>query len=252
MIAKLLILSGIAEFFSCILPYQFGLCSEADFLAAINSKAMQYYTNPTIKLTNKEADKIAWENSNAQQLPYGRGFMYLMQTDKQIRDRTDNKRSLRNLVQGLMERRAGSEPYGTAEWLQLITQELGPSAREDFQAMTAGVVVVPPPDCLPGFSLIRQDQELFEYGFDDNSLQTRIVSGLKAGSRAAQAGLKDGDKILDNTFGWQVSENIQMEMHMVVKREGSEENLTFTYWPRSWEKVPSWQWVRVGDAELTT
>ena len=247
-----LLFLGIADFFGCTLPYQFGLWSEDDFLESINSKAMQYYTNPMLKLSNKEADKLAWQNSSAQQLPYGRGFMYLMQVNTQIQKESSGERSLLNLVQRLMEKSTWNQPYGTAEWLQLITQELGPPAHEEFHAMITGVVVVPPSDCLPGFSLVRQDQEVLDYGFDTDSLQTRIISGLRANSRAAKAGLKDGDEIVENTFGWQVSQNIQAEMHMVVRRGGSRESLTFTYWPRSWEKVPSWQWVPVEDAGLMT
>ena len=166
-----------------------------------------------------------------------------MKVNAQIQKASHGKRSVDDIVLALLDRSRAKEPYGAKEWLSLLTAELGPSALDDFNAMDAGEVMVPTSDCLtPDFKLIRHDQEVLDLGFDDSFYRTRVVRGLKAGSRAAEAGLKDGDEIVKNTFIWQVQGDFERNMKLFVKREGVGE-VDIEYWPRSWEKVESYQWV---------
>lgn len=98
-----------------------------------------------------------------------------------------------------------------------------------------------------GFRLIRQDQEALDLGFDASSINNREISGLVAGSRAAQAGLEDGDEILKNSFVWEVGNDIGRNMDMTVRRPDGKAGrlIEISYWPRSWEKVESYKFVEI-------
>jgi predicted metalloprotease with PDZ domain len=175
-------------------------------------------------------------------LPYKRGFSYFLKADALIRATSGGKRSLDDLVLDLYSRRRNYQYHGREVWLSLLEAELGERGMAGHDDMAAGKTVLPPSDCLgPAFTLVRQDKEPLEFGFDENSLTARVVSGLKAGSRAAGVGVRDGDGIVENTFMWQLMGDYEHRMKLKVRRGG--EQIGFEYWPRSWEKVECWQWV---------
>ena len=67
--------------------------------------------------------------------------------------------------------------------------------------MTAGRLLVPATSALgPDFERVPEDREQYPLGFAEQSLTKRIFSGLEEGSRAAQAGLRNGDIIVRSTF----------------------------------------------------
>ena len=66
--------------------------------------------------------------------------------------------------------------------------------------MMAGKLLVPPSDAYgPCFKREAASFRAFELGFDSASLTAspRIVKGLVAGSRAAAAGIRDGDEVTE-------------------------------------------------------
>jgi hypothetical protein len=77
--------------------------------------------------------------------------------------------------------------------------------------------------------------------FDDG-----VVRGLKDGSRAEQAGLKEGDRIVRSSYLWRCVDHFEEQMKVVVEREGVETDIK--YWPRSFEMAKSWQMVKVDEA----
>ena len=233
---------GIAEYYSCSLPYKFDLRSKDSYLKRINSLLTQYYTHPLINMTNKEAQKLAWQTILAQTLPYSRGFVYFMRVNIQIRKASNSKRSLDDIVLALLEKKRRQSSFGVQEWLFLLSTELGNVAVDEYKAMAAGSILCLPEDCLsPKFRYVRHDQEMLEIGFDASTFNSRIVTGLREGSRAARAGLMEGDKLVRNSFAWQCAGDFERTMEMVVMRGG--DMVEITYWPRSWETVESWRFV---------
>ena len=204
-----------------------------------------YYTNPLVHISNKEAAARAWQTAHAQRLPYKRGFTYLVHVNAQIQKGSGGKRCVDDLVLALLQRKTAGRPFGIKEWLSLLKAELGESAIHEYNDMVAGKLVIPAKDCLGSdFELVRRDQEMFELGFRESSLNSRQIVGLVAGSRAADAGLEEGDKILKNTFLWQSADDYAQEMRLTVRRvEGQREEMEVDYWPRKREKVKSYQLV---------
>jgi hypothetical protein len=72
-----------------------------------------------------------------------------------------------------------------------------------------------------------------------------VVRGLKAGSRAEQAGLKEGDRIVKSSYLWRCVDHFKEKMTVAVEREGAE--MEIRYWPRGFEMAKSWQMVKVDD-----
>jgi hypothetical protein len=72
-----------------------------------------------------------------------------------------------------------------------------------------------------------------------------VVRGLKEGSRAEIAGLKEGDRITWSSHAWKCAEDFAAKVEVVVDRDGKSFNVTF--WPRAHEKAKSWQMVKVED-----
>lgn len=199
-----------------------------------------------IKLTNEELAKNVWNSidfQNMQRLPYSRGFTYIMRVDAQIRKKSFGKRSVDDVVFALLDKKNKRQSFGLTEWLLLLEDELPDTATQEFKFMADGGLLIPLEDTLgPDYRLVRQDQEMLELGFDASSINNRVISGLRKGSRAAAAGLKDGDTILKNTFVWEVGNDFGKNMSILVRRPGEKEEgiIQVEYWPRSWAKVESY------------
>ena len=105
-------------------------------------------------------------------------------------------------------------------------------------------------DC--GFKLVRKDQEIWDSGFEAGSLITRVVKGLKRGSRAEKAGVREGDRILKNRAMGLVECGMEWWEKLVVEREVGDwgvERKEIVYWPRGAEKVECWELEKAADGD---
>ena len=236
---------GGAEYYSTLLSFRAGLITPDAFLKRINDKAEAYYTNPLQSLTNRGAEAIYWKDARASHVPYGRGFMYLAKVDAEIRAASHGKRSLDDVVLALLDKKRRGEPEGVAQWEDLITAELGPRARREYDDMVAGKTIVPPAtDFAPCFHPVETTVRPLEPGFDVSVLEgkSRIVKGLIAGSAAAKAGLKDGDEIVHAPDFAAPDLNATNEpVEVVVRRAGQE--VTIRYLPLG-DPIAAWKWTR--------
>jgi len=231
---------GTAEYYSALLSERSGAIDLAKFLSVINEHAAGYYTNPYIALTNTQAGALFWKDSNAQRVPYGRGFMYLSAFDAKMRAASDGKRSLDDLVLEVLHRQRKGEKVGLQQWVDLVVRELGPPARKDYEDMVAGKTIVPPANVFgPCFSVVSEPERPFVLGFDD--MRLAVVRNLVADSPAAKAGLKEGDTIVALTPIGEARDNPGKTMDLTVRRGGRE--LKVSYLPRA-APVPAWHWVR--------
>jgi hypothetical protein len=88
-------------------------------------------------------------------------------------------------------------------------------------------------------------QEAFDLGFSEEnfSVNPPVIQGLDLESRSAKAGLQDGDGITLK-YGFLVDADVWPKLFTVYIKRGSEDALRkITWWPRSWHKVQSYQFV---------
>ena len=236
---------GTAEFYSMLLSYRSGLLLLDGFVTSLNDKTAAYYTNPYLRLSNPAAAKIFWSDPTAQTVPYGRGLLYLIDTDAAIRAKSGGKRSLDEVVQELYRRKKAGQPYTIETWLDLVGKEIGADqAKAAYQAMAAGEVLHPANRFAGCLVASPKTMRTFELGFDRASLNDdRIVRGLKAGSEADKAGVRDGDQIVTESGMLEARKDETRSLTLILKRDGAERTATFL--PRgagvegiTWVKAP--------------
>ncbi len=236
---------GMAEFYDPVLTWRAGLISTEEFLADVNERAQSYYANPVNTAPASEIAAKFWTDSRVRGLPYVRGSFYLATIDAEIRAKSGGKRKLDDLTFAMIERRKAGKGYNTEAWLELVTAELGPNAKTEFNAMMAGKLVVPPSNAFgPCFQRETTTYRHFDLGFDSASLAAspRIVRGVEARSAAAAAGLKDGDEVTAAVVLERVQGKQDATVTLPILRDG--QPLSIPSLPRG-KSVEGWRWVRV-------
>ncbi|MGE4302911.1 MAG: peptidase M61 [Novosphingobium sp.] len=236
---------GLAVHYQRLLPYRAGLISPQAFLDDLNSTAARYYTNVLIDTPNEEIPDGFWKDTRIRVLPYDRGSLYFAKLDAEIRAASEGKRSLDDIVRRMLAERRAGKPMDITLWRTLLKAELGKQGLSDFDAMLAGEKVIVPSEAFgPCFERTTRELRRFDLGFDPLVLvsKDRIVRGLKPGSEAEKAGLRNGDKIL-NRFP---QDALQADQHATLTLEIERDGSTFslTYLPRG-ETVPAYQWQAV-------
>lgn len=239
---------GMAEFYSLVLSHRAGVVDVDQVVETMNDRAEGYYANPYIALSNAEAAEIFWSDPVAQTVPYGRGWMYLLQTDAEIRRASNGVRSLDDMVKAMRNRQTAGETYGISDWLTLVGAEIGADlARDQYEQMAAGTRLAPPQDLYaPCLRVVPRQVRPFQLGFARASLaEGQTLQGLVPGSAAARAGLKDGDRIIELQGFNTARKNADENLTVVFERDGVRQ--TASYSPRS-EPVDAFGWARNADA----
>lgn len=235
---------GTAEYYSMLLSHRAGVLPPDRLLSALNDKALAYYSNPYRSLSNPEAAQRFWTDPIAQTVPYGRGVFYLANTDAEIRAASHGARSLDGVVLELHRRAKAGEPYGIAQWLELVGREIGADkANARYEAMAFGGLIHLPADRFaPCFKVVRQDVRPFQLGFAHASLNDdRVVRDLEPGSAAEQAGLRNGDVIVSAGDINAVRNDETKPLSLTLRRADTQ--LTVSYLPRG-APAEAYRWVR--------
>jgi hypothetical protein len=235
---------GTAEYYSTVLSFRAGAISVERLLKTFNERADAYYSNAYVRLTNPEAAKIFWTDPVAQTVPYGRGWMYLQQTDAAIRTASKGRRSLDDVVKTIRKRQVAGQPYGIPEWLALVGAEIGADrARAMYAQMVGGGLLVPPADLYaPCLTVVKHPVRPFQLGFARASLNDdRVVRELAPGSMAERAGVRNGDVIVEAGDINEVRRDEAKPLELTLQRGG--ERLKVSYLPRG-EPVEGYRWAR--------
>ncbi|WP_130617186.1 hypothetical protein [Dyella amyloliquefaciens] len=242
---------GTAEYYSLLMAYRAGLLTLDEYLASINQRADGYYASPSRSMTTADAAKLFWKDPMMQKDPYGRGFLYLVQTNAAILAKSGGKHSLDDVVLEIYRRTEKQEPHGIAEWLDLVGKEIGPAeAQAAFDAMKSGKTLVIPDNAFaPCFKVVSEPRHAFELGYvRSNSGSDAVVTDLKPDSAAAKAGVKNGDKILKAPDASKAWKSETTEVTGVFERDGK--SYTVTYLPRG-AAVEAYHWERAKGAAPT-
>jgi hypothetical protein len=235
---------GTAEYYSLALSWRAHAIGLDKVVRTLNERADAYYTNPFRGLSNPDAAKKFWTDPIAQTVPYGRGWLYLIQTDAQIRAASKGQRSLDNVVKELYRRETTKQPYGVPQWLELVGEEIGPGpAKAGYERMASGGLLVPPKDAFaPCLAVVRHDVRPIELGFARSSLNDdRVVRDLMPGSAADQAGVRNGDVIVAMGDFDKVRRDETLAFTLTLRRAGRA--VTVSYLPRG-KPVEAYRWAR--------
>ncbi|UKZ81463.1 hypothetical protein TrVFT333_009235 [Trichoderma virens FT-333] len=248
---------GLAEYYQVLLRFRFGSLSAREYLEQVNEKLVAYYTSPLVTWPLERVQKVTWNMTDAQRVPYLRGFTFALQVNDLLRSAGH---SIDDLVRTLADKMQAGESVGVEDYLKLLSQLLGDDkSRADalVMEMKEGKLLVPGAHSLEKLPfqarLVRHELEKFELGFDESSLLQgpHIVKELIQGSRAQLAGLQNGDRIqLEcGSTHLTVRANMSATMKLKVFRDGSAP-FVVEFWPRSQNKVEAYQYEVVENEEL--
>ena len=227
---------GAADYYALLLLLRSGVTNQDAFLASVNKQLEDYYGNPFVNLSIDDAAEKAWTDSQAQRVPYLRGFIYLMNLDAQLRERGRVARSLDTLVLDVLRRQRAGEHVGLSEWRAMVVGELGAAAGEALDAVMAGTHIVPEPHVLGCFRAVPASYSPFELGFDP--MRMGVVKDLQPDSAAERAGVLVDDIIVGYTPLSIVRNDPDTRMTLQLERAGKP--LQVDYLPRG-APVESWR-----------
>jgi predicted metalloprotease with PDZ domain len=237
---------GFTVHFTRAILLRAGLCTAEEFADDLRERTERYVINPERDVSNEVITKRYWENHDVQNLPYDRGMLYAADVDAAVRAKSGGKRSLDDLVLGLLEKAralghdGNTAPLPTDTWRNLVGAELGPEAQARFDAVIGrGEPFTPPAGAYgPCFKAVKKQIPRWELGFTWKSLVDSKIQGLVRNSAAERAGLREGDVLVSRKATLGATEQ---PVDLVVKRGDTEKKVSF--FPRG-KPVEATEWVR--------
>ncbi len=194
---------GFTDYYAPLLLLRAGLISLDEYMAGYNSLVKDYYASPMRSLTVEEMVKNRRTSSEAEKLFYRRGYLLAHHWDVAIRSGTNGKRSLDDVMRGLLKSAKASGFKLTekriADALRPYLQGRGASDIEKY--MDRGELV-PADNPLGGCAIAEAiEYHPFDAGFDfEKWVVSRVISGVVPDSNAHRAGLRDGQKWVTGGF----------------------------------------------------
>lgn len=246
---------GIAVYYgsTMLTPWLGGLSSTDQFLAHLNEFAGTYYTDAKRSTPEDQVLPNFWKDTRIRVLPYDGGAMYFAALDGMERSASGGKRSVGDLIQTMNARMEAGLPLSDAVWVGLLRKEMGPAGPALHVKMMSGGLVVPASDAFgPCFRRVVKKIPMFDLGFAMKSLPLfgpKIIQGLRPGSNAAKAGLRNGDQVSYAAALDDVQSDVHKTLTLNVTRDGK--TFTTTYLPRG-KAVDAYQWERVPGVPAST
>ncbi len=147
---------GATEYYCTWLPYIGGFLDDDFTVKCLNEKiGKRYYQNPFREMPNMEIPKIQWKERHAQECPYGRGFLYLANTEAQLR------RAGKGSIDDMIKQFGWDRPMHPEDWREFLRERLGQDAVVQFDEMTEGKLLEPDPDIFENrFRVVKDEIEL--------------------------------------------------------------------------------------------
>lgn len=240
---------GNAVYYQGLLPWRAGLITIDQYLENVNRTASRYYTNVMKHTPEDQVLAKFWDDTRIRVLPYDRGAMYFAVLDGKVRKASGGKRSIDDLIRAMIALERGDQPVTLETWLDLLRESIGEDGPAIHRAMMAGELMLPDSDGFgPCFQRVTRKIREFDMGFDIRSTvgPDKMVRGLIAGSEAAKAGVREGDKILSGGPSDTLQAHVTRTVSLELERNG--QPLSVTYLPRG-AAVDAYQWERVAGVE---
>ena len=237
---------GFARHLARDMLFRFGLVTPLEVASEVNSLESVLAMSP---LMNESNASLAGRTKEAGvvQVLVARGALYALYVDAAIRQKTNNKRTLNDVIRSLYNKAKEKRgPLNTSAWTEALQAELGPNGPKDFVSIIekGGAFDLPSNALGPCFKKEARTFAQYDLGFDDvasrGSKPPKVV-GVRKDGPAYRAGLRDGREIL----------NLQRsaghsEIEAVVVIAKGDESETIKYLPAG-AKVKGRGWIRVKD-----
>ncbi len=186
---------GFTDYYARLLLLRAGLISLDDYARDFNTLLREYAESPSRNHRGDESMRDFYTGTALAKLPYQQGALLAAHWNAAIRQATGDGHSLDDVMRDL---KAAAAPVSAASVAAALRRYGVPDAADISRVIGDGETLSPDPRALgPGFTLRMVKMPQFEMGFDGAAtVARRTVVGVKAGSRAFWAGLRDGQEVI--------------------------------------------------------
>ncbi|MEW6252719.1 MAG: hypothetical protein AB1716_18945, partial [Planctomycetota bacterium] len=221
---------GLTDYYALRILFEAERWDAATYAKWINRHIRQYRANPARNASNETIAEQYWQQRDTVgEAPYQRGLLLGLRWHKLAREHGVAE-GIDKLFKALLER-ARKEDFKLTNGrireagVALLGSWFGPEF--DKYVVEAADVGVPKDALAPELRGKVQAVYEFELGFErEESLRQSRVVGLKEGSAAAKAGLKEGDELV----GWNIRGDPDVKVQLQVLR--GDQLRTISYFPR--------------------
>ena len=220
-------IEGFTDYYALRLLYEGGVWDAATYAGWLNRHLRDYAQNPAINATNEEILERFWTHRDTYgEVAYQRGQALGLRWHRLARQRGVSDGIDRLLKTLVAQQRTGGAPLSNADVRRAGVRALGDWFGGEFDEYVGAARAVDVPTDALAPEIVGELAQVHEYdpGFDRvATLRDKRVRGLRAGSAAAAAGLREGDRV----SAWQLHPDPQRECSLTVQREGRSETIRF-------------------------
>lgn len=193
---------GFTEYYALVTALRSGLFSFSEFITSCNEICAAYYISRVINASNAKIAKEFWYTEDMNRLPYNRGFMYALQLNFLIKQQSQNRCSLDNLIKDLYDHcQKNREKFSVRLFNQLATKYIPQGILLQLEKyIEKGETISFIPELLgPDVHFRIAQLGIFDLGFNWELLKTKhVIAQINQESNAYKAGLRNGQKV----YGW--------------------------------------------------
>ncbi|KAK6070933.1 hypothetical protein SCUP515_08150 [Seiridium cupressi] len=174
---------GVANYYASIATFEGGAVDRQYLSKALNDQSAGATTPPGLSIWS---GNIFWNTSS-----------WLRRS--LVQQATKGAKGVDDIVRALYKRQLEHREQNSDDFHELVGDIIGAEETDKLRTAVKGrKVIVPYDDCFAkyGLELVRHDVEQFEPGYDLNSPRTKKITELAQGSRAGQAGIRNGDAVV--------------------------------------------------------
>jgi hypothetical protein len=237
---------GTADYFAITLPYKAGLYNSCEYITVIHEEAALYYTNALRNVANHDLTHVMWSGRNAWAVPYARGALYLADLDAKLKEHRARVDVL-DLVNETSRRIRMGAPAANQTWREVLASRAGQWAVADLDSMFEGRLLLPMAGAFGGsVKRVPMQSGFFDLGF---AKPVRVNAGsrveqVEPWSRAARAGLRDGDTVTQSVDLNPFYRSFGKQITLKVLRNGEQQSITYDPHAGSY---PGLEWILAGE-----
>jgi predicted metalloprotease with PDZ domain len=245
---------GVTDYYGDLTNWRAGLWSDEQWIASMQGNAAQVEATPE-PWSEEDGSVATWVNEvfvNSSQLYYPKGSLTGLLMDIAIRDATDNRHSLDEVIRGLYTRfYKQGRGFRTPDLLALLTEAGMPDVGGFYQRYINGRDPLPYEQFLPkaGIAVDRRTTSAPFLGVQ-MAQPANVVAGVVPGGAAEAAGVRPGDTLIsvgvvrvvpDGDFGPEFRDHYRgkagQPLSIAVRRDGQVLTLHTTVRERSISSV---------------
>jgi len=192
---------GFTDYFARMNMFHCGLMNKDEYIHTLDSLFALHYSNPLRESHNDSIKIHFWDDRMYGKLPYDRGALFAYYLDLLIQNKTEGKKSLKNVMQNMLRQALKKpQPFDTAWFTREVKKISGENISSEIKRFMIKGDFIPVEmwnNASPGLLEIKE-LKVYDLGFGVNTGEMKkgsVVTFIKPLTGAEGSGLKEGDII---------------------------------------------------------